>query len=425
MAATSFTPISLYYSSTATNVPTSGNLVAGELAINTADGKLFYKDSSGVVQVLATKATTAGTFTTVTTSTLTSPSATALTIQSAGTTAITVDTSQNVGIGTTSPTAKLNVTGHLSNIGAIFDKGATTQYGINYKNSAQTYTQYIDINNNGTNYWTLYDTTNAQIITQYVPGASGSNAFYTAGSERMRIDSSGNVGIGTSSPVYPLQVSKGTTGQVSFAVNPTGLTNFVVVPSNSSSTGTQIGTTGGDTLAFITANTERMRIDSSGNLLVGTSTGTTNGGYYFAVGSSSSFDTGHATGVASGTTFQRYTYAGSVIGSISQSGTTAVLYNTTSDYRLKTEVTPIKNALATVEALNPVSFTWIDGRPDDGFLAHELQAVIPNCVTGDKDAVNEDGTFKYQQMDNSGVIPFLVKAIQELKAEIDLLKGAK
>jgi len=59
MAATGFTPISTYYSATTTNVPTAGNLVAGELAINTADGKLFYKDSSGVVQTIATKATAA------------------------------------------------------------------------------------------------------------------------------------------------------------------------------------------------------------------------------------------------------------------------------------------------------------------------------------------------------------------------------
>jgi len=57
MAATNYTPISLYYSATTTNAPTSGNLVAGELAINTADGKLFYKDSSNVVQVIAWKTT--------------------------------------------------------------------------------------------------------------------------------------------------------------------------------------------------------------------------------------------------------------------------------------------------------------------------------------------------------------------------------
>jgi hypothetical protein len=71
MAQTGFTPLSLYYSATATNVPTSGNLVAGELAINTNDGKLFYKDSSGVVQTIASKATTAGTYSNITTNNLT------------------------------------------------------------------------------------------------------------------------------------------------------------------------------------------------------------------------------------------------------------------------------------------------------------------------------------------------------------------
>jgi hypothetical protein len=71
MAQTNFTPISLYYSSTATNVPTAGNLVAGELAINTADGKLFYKDSAGVVQTIATKNAAAGTYSSITTNQLT------------------------------------------------------------------------------------------------------------------------------------------------------------------------------------------------------------------------------------------------------------------------------------------------------------------------------------------------------------------
>jgi hypothetical protein len=71
MAQTNFTPISLYYSATSTNVPTAGNLVAGELAINTADGKIFYKDSSGVVQTIASKSATAGTYSSITTSNLT------------------------------------------------------------------------------------------------------------------------------------------------------------------------------------------------------------------------------------------------------------------------------------------------------------------------------------------------------------------
>ena len=71
MSQVGFTPISIYYSATASNVPTAGNLVAGELAINTADGKLFYKDSSGVVQTIASKSATAGTYSSITTSNLT------------------------------------------------------------------------------------------------------------------------------------------------------------------------------------------------------------------------------------------------------------------------------------------------------------------------------------------------------------------
>ena len=71
MAQTGKTPISLYYSPTASNTPTSGNLVDGELALNTADGKLFYKDSSGVVQTIASKSATAGTYSSITTNNLT------------------------------------------------------------------------------------------------------------------------------------------------------------------------------------------------------------------------------------------------------------------------------------------------------------------------------------------------------------------
>jgi hypothetical protein len=65
MAQSGFTPISIYYSTTASAVPTAANLVPGELAINTNDGKLYYEDSSGVVQLLASKATSSGTFTTI------------------------------------------------------------------------------------------------------------------------------------------------------------------------------------------------------------------------------------------------------------------------------------------------------------------------------------------------------------------------
>jgi hypothetical protein len=161
--------------------------------------------------------------------------------------------------------------------------------------------------------------------------------------------------------------------------------------------------------------------DNNGTFSVGTTdfSGANTGGFEFYVNNYARIYFGHPTGTISGSYYAAFQYNTNLIGSITQTGTTAVLYNTTSDYRLKNDVAPLENALATIESLNPVSFTWVDGRKDDGFLAHEIQAVIPNCVTGEKDAINEDGTPKYQQMDNSGVIPFLVKAIQELNAKVE------
>ena len=105
---------------------------------------------------------------------------------------------------------------------------------------------------------------------------------------------------------------------------------------------------------------------------------------------------------------------------IRDSGNTGVLYNITSDYRLKDNATKITNGIETIQALNPVNFTWKpDGTSDSGFLAHEFQSVLPRSVVGEKDAIDTEGNPVYQAMDNSGAIPFLVASIQELKAIVD------
>ncbi len=198
-----------------------------------------------------------------------------------------------------------------------------------------------------------------------------------------------------------------------------------VIPSGSTvpTNGMFLPTT--NTIGFSTASTERMRIDSTGHALINSTalkSGeylniTYNGASGVPVQSGIGFNDTYAGGGA--TTACTFYKGGTAVGSITVNGS-ATAYNTSSDYRLKINAIPIKNALTTIEALNPVSFTWIDGRVDDGFLAHELQSIIPNCVTGDKDAINKDGTPKYQQMDSSGVIPFLVASIKELKTIIDL-----
>jgi hypothetical protein len=199
--------------------------------------------------------------------------------------------------------------------------------------------------------------------------------------------------------------------------------------------------------------TERMRIDSSGNLLVGTTTIVApSSGHSFSVGNGAQQAIGH-NGSSSGTYYSYYSYNGSVIGSITQSGTTSVAYNTSSDYRLKTDAQPMTGASDRVLALKPVNFEWISsGERVDGFLAHEAQAVVPECVTGTKDAMrdeeyevtaaikatyDEDGNEltaaveavmgtrsvpDYQGIDQSKLVPLLTAALQEALTEISALK---
>lgn len=124
-----------------------------------------------------------------------------------------------------------------------------------------------------------------------------------------------------------------------------------------------------------------------------------------------------------------FTSGGTTAGVISCSGSTTT-YGTTSDYRLKTDVQPMADALSRVNALNPVNFEWIsNGTRVDGFIAHEVQAVVPEAVVGEKDAVYYDTVLEqhlplYQNIDQAKLVPILVKAVQELTARIEALEGA-
>ena len=167
-----------------------------------------------------------------------------------------------------------------------------------------------------------------------------------------------------------------------------------------------------------------MRITSGGVVYMGTTTtSVTNGGIVSYGNSVGQFAIGHATGTASGTAYAGFQYNGTQIGSILQSGTTAVTFNTTSDYRLKESVKPLFGGLDRVNALKPSVYTWkSDGSNGEGFLAHELAEVVPIAVTGQKDAVNDDGSINPQGVDLSKVVPILVAAIQELSAKVKSLE---
>jgi hypothetical protein len=100
-------------------------------------------------------------------------------------------------------------------------------------------------------------------------------------------------------------------------------------------------------------------------------------------------------------------------------------YNTSSDYRLKENVIEMTGALDRVSQLKPSRFNFIidPNKTVDGFLAHEVHNIVPEAISGKKDAVDEDGNPEYQGIDQSKLVPLLVAAIQELKAEIELLKS--
>jgi hypothetical protein len=202
MAQTNFTPISLYYSATATNVPTAANLVAGELAINTADGKLFYKDSAGVVQTIASKDTNSGTFTNISVSGVASfadgtvslpsitnigdtntgiffPAADTIAFTEGGVESMRISSAGNLGINQTSPSYKLDINKGSAGIIANFTDGVAQTLRI------------------------LTDASSAAI-----DSASGTNLGFQVGSvEYMRIGSTGNVGIGTTSSNRKLTVA--------------------------------------------------------------------------------------------------------------------------------------------------------------------------------------------------------------------------
>jgi hypothetical protein len=115
--------------------------------------------------------------------------------------------------------------------------------------------------------------------------------------------------------------------------------------------------------------------------------------------------------------------AGTVIGSIF-AFPTSVAFNTTSDYRLKENVVAVSDASTRVQQLNPVRFNFIGhlDRTVDGFIAHEVSDIVPEAITGEKDAVDEDGNPEYQGIDQSKLVPLLTAALQEALNKIDQLE---
>ena len=244
------------------------------------------------------------------------------------------------------------------------------------------------------------------------------------------VDASQRVGIGTASPSALLHVSSTSAETLRFqstssapyqsfynsSANRAGYMEW-----NTSAFKIDAESGASSTIAFLTANTERMRIDSSGNLLVGGTTQRDSAKITneFNGGNGISVYCVQNTNAVDFAVFRAN--AGALCGNISRVGTTnAVTYASASDYRLKENIAQMTGALEKVAQLKPVTYNWKNGgEAADGFIAHELAEVCPSAVVGEKDAVDADGNPKYQSIDTSFLVATLTAAIQEAKALID------
>ena len=259
-----------------------------------------------------------------------------------------------------------------------------------------------------------------------------------ASSNAITIDNSQRVGIGTTSPSYQLSlnsngiysdddglhIEQNTSQLDTLELKSQGTINHV--------TNFDDGTSNSDHI-FKNYTTELMRLTSAGHLWLGQNSTNTPGygassattgtsiypyGRFFI--SQSSFSSWNKTGTGTLLTWRN---AGSTVGSIVINAS-STSYNTTSDYRLKENLNYEFDATNVLKQLKPVKFNFVNDEViHDGFIAHEASSVLPYTVSGEKDALDENGNIEPQQMDYSKLVPVLTKALQEANTKIEELEA--
>jgi hypothetical protein len=570
MAQTGYTPILIYASGTATNVPLAADLTSSasgaELALNYADGKLYYKNSSGVVTLLAAASgasgdvvgpasatdnalarfdlttgkliqnsvgilSDAGVLTGLTGLTssgnITLSALTSGRVPYASTGGLLVDSANLLFDGTTLTANTLNTTGTANFASNVYLTTNATYYQS--RTTGGTYVRMLGLNSGNTAYVGPIDAGPGDMILN-ASSSSVNIQFYASGSEQMRLTSTG-LGIGTSSPANTLNVVKDNTaarGQLSLQT--VTASNFAQITFYDQTTlsaqfyqgygvdkAINIVNPLAHGIAFWTTNTERMRLDASGNLGLGVTPSAWGATYkvFELAGASNAHIVAYVNGLNVGTNYYinsgasyLYTYTGqnatrysqtiggqhqwftaasgtagdpitftqamtldaagelgigvtnpqakldvysdsttaatpiayfskalnsnatsNVLvqfyinfggtgsGQINANGASAAAFGTFSDARLKKNIVGLPSQLGNIMALRPVEFDYKDGSGHQiGFVAQEMQEVYPDVVApGKDDMLMVTGWSKTEAR--------LVKAIQELKAEVDSLKA--
>jgi hypothetical protein len=384
---------------------------SGELQIQTNNGSttaLTLTTGGAAVFTAGTVSAPAITTTGDTNTGIFFPAADTIAFTEGGVESMRIDSSGNVGIGTTSPNQRLESTGTIR----VSRAGTPTTF-MEFFGGSGSFDPYIN-----------------------VPSGFGI-PFNIDGTEQMRIDSSGNVAIGQPTAACRLDVNRGSAGLLANFTDGVN-TNFQIETASLLATiGPSAGSTG---MAFKTGNTERMRITSGGNLLVGATSGAaklrvseaadlTEADPHFEITGSgySSYHWLDATAYYIGQnsasrSLRIYSSAETAGVNLAAGGTS---WGTFSDERLKYDIEPITEGLNKLSNLRSVSYRLKDvDTPDSqkklGVIAQDLVGVIDEVVDITKRSGDET---EYMSVRYTELIPVLVKAIQELKAELDSVKA--
>jgi len=296
-----------------------------------------------------------------------------------------IDSSGNVGIGCTPATGvRLDIRSNATTNIGDFRNASATGFGL-YVAAGDTSSQYA-----------------------FRAADYQNNALFS-------VMGDGNVGVGTSSPATKLTVSGGYISQTDGTIS-----TYL----GSDGTGSLLGTTTNHYLRFLTNNTERLRIDTAGNFLLGTTSA-------ISLGKTSVlFDGTNQNGFivkttrsATGSAFAGFVNSsGTVIGSISQDSSSTVNYITSSDQRLKENITDSDDSGNVIDAIQVRKFNWIaDGAHEKyGFIAQELKAVVPNAVSSMGLPDDEDPMLG---VDPSKLMAIAIKEIQMLRARVAKLEN--